>query len=69
MVPDLFHCSEVGDGSLDGRRHPQGDVAECLLVMFIPQVMLIGRLGGTVNKSLALGPEVGLHGGMPLLPV
>ena len=31
--------------------------------------MLIGGLGSTVNKPLALGPKVGLHGGMPLLPV
>ena len=31
--------------------------------------MLVGRLSGTVNKPLALGPEVGLHDGVPLLPV
>ena len=47
----------------------QGDITECFLVMFIPAVCLIGGMGSTKHKPLALGPEVGLHGGMPLLQV
>ena len=69
VVPDLLHHSKMGDGSLDQRGHLQGDVAKCLLIVLVPQFMLIGRLGGTINKPLALGPEIGLHGGVPLLPV
>ena len=69
VVPDLLHHSKVGDGSLDRRGHPQGDVTECLFIVFIPRVMFVSGLSGGVNEPLALHPEVGLHGGMPLLPV
>ena len=37
--------------------------------MFVPALCFISGTGSTKNKSLALGPKVGLHGSMPLLPV
>ena len=37
--------------------------------MFISRVVLVIRTGSTIDEPLALGPEVGLHGGAPLLPV
>ena len=69
MVPDLLDSSQVGDRNLDQGGHPQGDVAEGLLIMFIPGIMVLVRTGGAIDEPLALGPEVGLHGGAPLLPV
>ena len=50
----------------------QGDVTECSLGAVVPVllvIMVIGRLSGQVNEPLPLGPEVGLHGSVPLLPV
>jgi len=50
----------------------QGDVTERSLGVVIPVLVVICIVGGTyirVNRPLALGPKVGLHGGMPLLPV
>ena len=37
--------------------------------MFIPAFCLISGTGSTEYEPLALGPEVGLHGSVPLLPV
>ena len=37
--------------------------------MFIPVIVVLVRTGGTIDKPLALGPEAGLHGSAPLLPV
>ena len=69
VLPDLFYHSEVGDGNLNGPEDMQGNVAEHLLIVFIQSIVLLVRAGGAINKPLALGPEVGLHGGVPLLPV
>ena len=49
--------------------HTQGDITECFLVVLVPVVCLISGSSGTVDEPLALGPEVGLHGSVPLLPV
>ena len=38
-------------------------------VPWAPPMLFPSRVRGTVDKPLALGPEVGLHGSMPLLPV
>ena len=69
MVPDLLYCRQGSDGSLDQGRDMQGDVTKHLLVMLIPGVRFISWASSTEDEPLALGPEVGLHGGMPLLPV
>ena len=37
--------------------------------MLIPSIVLLIGVGGAIDKPLALGPKVGLHGSMPLLPV
>ena len=47
----------------------QGDVAKHLLVMHVPGLSFIGWASGAKDEPLALGPKIGLHGGMPLLPV
>ena len=47
----------------------QDNISECLLVMLVPGVMLLIRMGSAIDKPLALGPKVGLHGSAPLLPV
>ena len=47
----------------------QGDITKRLLIIFIPGVKLISGARGTEDEPLALGPKVGLHGSMPLLPV
>ena len=59
----------MADRGLDRRGHPQGDVAKGLFVVLVPQVMLVSGLSSDVDEPLALGPKVGLHGGVPLLPV
>ena len=69
VVPDLFDHHEISDGGLNGRRDAQSDITECLLIVLIPGVKLISGTRGTENEPLVLGPKVGLHGGMPLLPV
>jgi len=50
----------------------QGDVTKHSLRVVIPVVSVIvtvGRLGSQINIPLALCPKVGLHTGVPLLPV
>ena len=69
VVPHFFDHCEVSDSGLNQRGDVQGDVAEHFLIVLIPGVELVGRARGAENKPLALGPKVGLHGGMPLLPV
>src|SRR5437899_2594045 len=69
MIPDLLYSIEVGDGDLDQWGDTQGDVTKRFLVMLIPGLMVRGRLLSAIDEPLALGPEVGLHRGMPLLPV
>src|SRR5207245_4443103 len=51
------------------RGDTQGDVTERFLIMLIPGFVVGGRLLSAIDKPLALGPKVGLHRGMPLLPV
>ena len=69
MVPDLLDRRKVSDSGLDRRGDAQGDITERLLIMLIPGVGLISGTGSTEDEPLALGPKVGLHGGVPLLPV
>ena len=69
MVPDLLDSSQVQDCNLDRGGHLQGDVAKGLLVMFVPGIMVLIGMGSAIDKPLAFGPEVGLHGSAPLLPV
>ena len=69
MLPHLLDHRKVSDSGLDGGGDTQGDITEHLLIVLIPGVILISRMRGTEDKLLTLGPEVGLHGGMPLLPV
>ena len=69
MLPDLLHHSEVGNRDLNGRGDVQGNVAECLLIVLISSIVLLIRAHSAINKPLALGPEVGLHGSVSLLPV
>ena len=47
----------------------QGDITKHLLIILVPGVIFISRVRGTENEPLALGPEIGLHGSVPLLPV
>ena len=47
----------------------QGSITKRLLIVLVPGVMLLIGTSGAIDKPLALGPEVGLHGGVPLLPV
>ena len=69
VVPHLLDRREVSNSGLNQRGDAQGDISECLLVVLVPGVKLVSQIRGTKNKPLALGPKVGLHGGMPLLPV
>jgi len=72
VVSDLFYSSKVSNSNLDGGSEVQGDVTKCSLGVVVPVlsvIMAIGGLSHQVNEPLALCPEVGLHGGMPLLPV
>ena len=48
----------------------QGDIStECFLIVLVPAVCFISGVGSTMDEPLALGPKIGLHGGVPLLPV
>ena len=69
MLPDLLYHSEVGDSDLNGQGDTQGNVAEYLLIVLIPAFCFVSGMGSAKNEPLALSPEVGLHGGVPLLPV
>jgi len=72
VVPNLLNGSKVSDSDLDGGSKAQGDVTECSLGVVVPVVSVIvtvGRLGSRINIPLALCTKVGLHTGVPLLPV
>jgi len=72
VVPNLLNRSEVGDSNLDGGSEAQGNVTECSLSVVVPVVSVIVTIGGLssqIDKPLALCPKVGLHRGVPLLPV
>jgi len=72
VVPDLLNSSKVSDSDLDGGGEAEGDITECSLGVIVPVVsviMTIGGLSSRVDKPLALCPKVGLHRGVPLLPV
>ena len=69
VVPDLLDRRKVSNSGLDRGGDMQGNITERLLVVLIPGVELISGTRSTENEPLALGPEVGLHGSMPLLPV
>ena len=69
VVPHLLDRCKVSDSGLDRRGDMQGGVAERLLIVLIPGVEFISGTRGTKDEPLALGPKVGLHGSMPLLPV
>ena len=47
----------------------QGDVTKHFFSVLISGIVVICRLQGAIDEPLALGLEIGLHGGMPLLPV
>ena len=50
----------------------QGDITKHSLGVVIPVVLVImtvSWLGSRINEPLALCPKVGLHRGVPLLPV
>jgi len=60
------------DSDLNGGGEAQGNITEHSLGVIIPVVLVIvtvGRLGSRINKPLALCLKVGLHRGVPLLPV
>ena len=72
VVPNLLNGSKVGNGNLDGGSEAQGNIIKRSLGVVIPVVlvlMTVSRLGSQVDKPLALCPKVGLHRGVPLLPV
>ena len=69
VVPDLLDSCKVSNSSLDQGRDVQSDVPKHFFVILIPGLIFISRARGTKNKPLALGPKVGLHSSMPLLPV
>jgi len=72
VVPDLLNHSKVGDSNLDGGSEVQGNISKCSLGVVVPVVLVIvtvDRLSSRVNEPLALCPKVGLHRGVPLLPV
>ena len=60
---------QVSDGGLDRGRDTQGDITEHLFIMLIPGIMVFIRARSTEDEPLTLGPEVGLHGSVPQLPV
>jgi len=72
VIPYLLNRSKVGDSDLDGGGEAQGDVTERSLGGVIPVVTVVVTVSGLssrIDKPLALCPKVGLHGGVPLLPV
>jgi len=72
VIPDLLNGSKVSYSDLDGGSKAQGDVTERSLGGVIPVVTVIVTVGGLssrIDEPLALCPKVGLHRGVPLLPV
>jgi len=72
VVPDLLNSSKVSNSDLDRGGEAQGDVTERSLGGVIPVVMVIVAVSGLssrIDEPLALCPKVGLHRGVPLLPV
>jgi len=72
VVPHILNSSKVSDSNLDGGSEVQGNITKCSLSVIVPVVSVIvtvGRLGSRINVPLALCPKVGLHTGVPLLPV
>ena len=69
MVPDLLYHCEVRNGGLNRWGDIQGDITKHLFIILISGVIFISGARGTKNEPLALGPKIGLHCGMPLLPV
>jgi len=72
VIPHLLNRSKVGNSDLDGGGEAQGDVTERSLGVVIPVLTVIVAIGGLssrIDKPLALCPKVGLHRGVPLLPV
>ena len=72
VVPNLLYSSKVSDSDLDGGGKAQGNITEHSLGVIIPVVSVIvtiDRLSSCIDKPLALCPKVGLHRGVPLLPV
>jgi len=72
VVPNLLNHSKVSDSDLDGGGEAQGNITEHSLGVVVPVVLVIvtvDRLGSGINEPLALCPKVGLHRGVPLLPV
>jgi len=72
VVPHLLDRSKVCNSDLDGGSEAQGNITKRSLGGVVPVVsviMTIDGLSSQVNKPLALCPKVGLHRGVPLLPV
>jgi len=72
VIPDLLNRSKVGDSDLDGGGEAQGDITKRSLGGVVPVVTVVvtvGRLSSRIDEPLALCPKVGLHRGVPLLPV
>ena len=69
VVPHLFGSPEMGDGGSDRRSKTKGDVAQGLLVLFVPFLRVGGRASLLINGPLAVGSKIRLHGDMPLVPV
>jgi len=72
VVPDLLYSSKVSDSDLDGGSEVQGNITERSLSVVVPVVLVIVTVSGPssqIDKPLALCPKVGLHRGVPLLPV
>jgi len=72
VVPNILNGSKVSDSDLDGGSEAQGNITKRSLGVVIPVVSVIvtvGGLGSRINEPLALCPKVGLHRGVPLLPV
>jgi len=72
VVPNLLDSSKVSDSDLDRGGEAQGDITKCSLSTVVPVVSVIVTVSGLssqIDKPLALCPKVGLHRGVPLLPV
>jgi len=72
VVPHLLYSSKVSDSDLDGGGEAQGYITEHSLSVVVPVVSVVvtvSRLSSRIDKPLALCPKVGLHRGVPLLPV
>jgi len=72
VIPYFLNHSQFRDSDLDRRGKGQGDVTKRSLGVIVPVltvVVAVSGLSGRVNEPLALGPEIGLHRSVPLLPV